>query len=228
MNKLLFVVAIGMAGVLSSCSSIRQIRPLEPGQSAVNVSLGGPIQKISGAYMPTPILSAGYNYGLKRTLDLEAGVGLLQAAFGIIHLDLGANWRPLVARGWIPGVIATPKVQLMTNFKPQSLLVYPEAILTAWWRPTKVLYPYVGIENWIEYHSKRFDGNDQTHHWLFAPYLGLSICKQHWQFQIESRWYTPNIDPILAGATDHFGVGEHGVLGAILGVGYLFGRSGDR
>lgn len=224
MKNLLFIVTGIMTILLFfSCSSVRQIRPLDPGQSAVNVTLGGPIIKALGMYMPAPIMSVGYNYGIKRGFDLETGLGLTQLAFGILHLDCGANWRPLKPKGWVPGFIATPKFQIMTDFTPQSFRLYPDAVLTAWWKPNKILYPYAGIENWIEYHSTRPDGNRQTHHWLAAPFIGLTVCRGPWQYQVETRYYVPNVNNITAGATRHIGFGDYGDLGVFIGAGYLFG-----
>jgi hypothetical protein len=224
MNKLLLTIAIPAVVVLASCSSIRQIRPLEPGQSAVNVSLGGPIIQALAVDMPVPLLTVGYNRGLQKDLDLEGGLDLTSGAFGILHVDLGANWRPLRPQGWVPGVILTPKAQLFDKFKPQNFLLYPEAIITAWWNPTKRLYPYAGIENLFELHSFRPDENEQPHHWLIAPYIGVSVCNKAWQYQFEARYYTPNIETITTGPTRYIGIGGYGGVGAFVGVGYMFGE----
>jgi hypothetical protein len=126
-------------------------------------------------------------------------------------------------KGWVPGAIVSPKFQLMTNFKPNSFRLYPELILTGWWRPSEHFLPYVGLENWFVLGSTRPDGNKQDHHWLIAPYLGLTMCNNHWQFQIEGRVYTPNINHITSGAPENIGLGNYGVLGVFLGVGYQFG-----
>ena len=216
------IFALCIAILAISCSSVRRIRPLDVGQSAVNVSIGGPVLKVAGVYTPIPLLSLGYNYGLLRNLDLEGGLGVTQAVYKILALDLGANWRPLIAHGWIPGIIATPKIHILTNFTPASLRVYPDILATLWWQHKNWLYPYLGIENWIEYHTERTDGNPQTHHWLITPYLGASFANGAWQYQIEGRVYEPNLRNDT-GAPARMGFGPYGVLGLFLGIGYEFG-----
>jgi len=223
MSRYLIILSVILSLLAISCSTIRQIRPLDPGQSAVNVSVGGPITKVGSIFIPLPILSLGYNYGLPYNLDIEAGFGVTQAVYKVTHVDAGINWRPLMPSGWIPGAIVTPKVQLMTNFNPASLRLYPELALTGWWQPSKHFLPYLGIENWFIFASERPDGNPQPHHWLFSPYVGITACNGPWQFQLEARSYAPNLNHVEAGSPENIGIGDYAVLGVILGVGYQFG-----
>jgi hypothetical protein len=223
MSRFFFSLFLIIVLLASSCSTIRQIRPLDPGQFAANLTVGGPITNVAGVYIPLPILALGYNYGLVKNIDLEAGFGITQAIFKIMHIDAGINWRPFMPSGWIPGAIATPKLHFMTNFKPSSFRLYPDLALTGWWQPSKHFLPYLGIENWFIFASERPDGNPQPHHWLLAPYAGITACNGPWQFQLEARVYSPNINHILAGAPENIGLGDYGVLGVIIGVGYEFG-----
>jgi hypothetical protein len=218
----LCAAALALAGLVS-CSSVRQIRPLDVGESAVNVSLGGPITKYIGdAYLPLPLISVGYNYGLMRTFDLEAGFHVMQAVFGIMHFDIGANWRPLQSRAWIPGLIVTPRFHFMTNFEPDAFSFYPDLALTLAWHPKEFFYPYAGIENWFELRTERDDNVEQPHHWLIVPYAGAVLCRGRWQFQVEARAYTPNLRNTGRGPKN-IGFGEYGILGVFLGVGRTFG-----
>lgn len=216
-----FVAAVGLLAL--SCSSIRQVQPLDVGQSAVHATLGGPIADVGRIYIPLPLLSLGYNYGLVKSVDVEAGVGITHALFGIMAIDLGANWRPIVSNGLIPGVIVSPQAHIMTDFKPSSLRVYPALNLTGWWNHRDWLYPYLGIENWVEYHTQRTDGNPQTHHWLIAPYLGVTLTHGAWEYQVEGLVYEPNLRNDN-GAPARIGFGAYGSLGVFLGAGYEFGK----
>jgi hypothetical protein len=207
---------------LFSCSAVRQIRPLTKGESSVALSVGGPITQAGKIYIPLPLISVGYNYGLLEKLDLEAGFHVLSAVYGITQFDLGANLRPWAAAGFRPGLIVSPKVFVMTDWTPASLRLYPDIGLTAYWEMAKYRYWYLGIDNWIEYHQTRDDGNPQKEHWLIAPYAGISLGNSLWQFQLEAKWYTPNLVNNTR-AVKNIGIGQYGVIGVFLGISRSFG-----
>jgi hypothetical protein len=213
-----------VAGVLMllNCAAVRQIRPLEPGESAINVSLGGPTTKYIGdAYAPLPLLSIGYNRGLLRCLDLEAGLDLTHTLYGVPKIDAGVNWRPFKAERWRPALIVTPKLHFATDFSTAARL-YPALSLTGAWHAGR-FYPYLGIENFFELQQERADGLEQENHWLIAPYAGLSIAHKKWQFQVEMRAYTPNLRNDYSRGPDNWGFGDYGIIGFFIGIGRTFG-----
>ena len=184
--------------------------------------MGGPITQVGKAYLPLPLISVGYNYGLLEKFDIEAGFHVLSAVYGIAHLDVGANWRPWAAAGFSPGFIMSPKLFVMTDFTPASLRLYPDIGLSAYWEIAKYRYWYLGLDNWIEYHQTRDDGNPQKEHWLVAPYAGVSLGNRLWQAQVEAKWYAPNL--VNDGrAVKNIGVGKYGIIGVFLGVSRSFG-----
>jgi hypothetical protein len=214
-----------MCALLSGCSTVRFVRPIDKGSSAVAVSLGGPITRVAGRYLPLPMLSAGYGYGITDYLSAEAGVHVTSALFGVAHVDAGVNWTPLRARGAVPGVVVTPGLVLLSNFKPHDSRAYPTVTPTLYWEVGRHLM-YTGAENWFERHSIRSDGNVQPYHWLFIPYIGYGISHGRWQFQSEARVYMPNLKN-TDGATTNLGFGEYGVFGVFLGVSRTFGKAGE-
>jgi hypothetical protein len=216
------IVAAGGCLLLFSCSTVRQIRPLAKGESSAALSVGGPLTQVGKIYIPLPLISVGYNYGLFEKLDIEAGFHVLSAVYGITQLDLGANWRPWAAAGYSPGLIVSPRLFVMTNFKPGSLRLYPDIGLTAYWQIAKYRYWYLGLDNWIEYHQVRDDGNEQKEHWLVAPYAGISLGSRLWQVQAEVKWYTPNLVNNTR-AVKNIGIGRYGIIGVFLGVSRSFG-----
>ena len=213
--------------LLFSCSTIRQIRPLGKGESSGTISVGGPITNIGGSdkvYIPLPLLSVGYNRGiLDKKLDLETGLHITQLLYGILDLDLGVNYRPFISKGWRPGLIVSPKIFLMTDFQPEGFRIYPDLCLTGVWEVRDNWYVFTGIENWFEFSRERDDLNDQEHHWLITPYLGINLGSERWQFQFETRVYTPNLEN-TGRPTENVGFGDYGVLGFFLGVNYTFGK----
>ena len=207
--------------LVTGCSTVRYVRPIEKGTSAASLSLGGPVTQVSGNYLPLPLLSAGYGYGVTDYLSLEAALHITSALFGVAHVDIGANWVPLATRGVIPGVVLSPKVVLLSNFKPHESRSYPVLTPTLYWERGRHLW-YTGVENWFERHSVRADGNEQSHHWLIIPYIGYGIAKGKWQFQAEGRVYMPNLSN-TPGATTNLGFGDRGIIGFFLGVNRTFG-----
>ncbi|MBD3344901.1 MAG: hypothetical protein GF401_07555, partial [Chitinivibrionales bacterium] len=202
--------------VLFGCAPVRQIRPLEKGESSVHVGLGGPITQVGDVYIPLPLLSVGYNRGMHINLDIEFGSHITQAMFGIMHLNGGVNWRPVFSKGLIPGIIISPSVHFMTDFEPQSVRIYPVLDLNGYWKFAQKHYVYAGIENWFELTRTRGDGLQQEHHWLIAPHIGASLGVKKWDILIEGVVYTPNLLNTGRG-TKNIGLGDQGVLGVFLG-----------
>ncbi|MBN1578276.1 MAG: hypothetical protein JW913_17075 [Chitinispirillaceae bacterium] len=202
--------------LIFACSSVRRVVPLESGTSAVTLSLGGPVTEVAKKYIPLPLLSAGYNYGINDRLGIEAGLNLTGALFGLLHVDAGVNWYPLAAKGAIPGITVTPELFFMSNFEAGGHRLYPTLTPTLYWKPGRHLV-YIGVENWFEVHTQRSDGNEQPRHWLIAPYLGYGLSWKKWRFQLEGRGYTPNL--VNTGrATKNIGFGSHGIIGVFIGV----------
>ena len=215
---------ISVIVLVTGCSTVRYVRPIEKGTSVVSASLGGPITQVSGKYLPLPLLSAGYGYGVTDYLSIEAGLHITSALFGVAHVDAGVNWVPVRTKGAIPGVVLSPKVVLLSNFKPRESRSYPVLTPTLYWERGRHLW-YTGAENWFERHRVRADGNEQPHHWLFIPFVGYGIAKGKWHFQTEARVYMPNLSN-TTGPTTNLGFGDRGIIGFFLGVNRTFGGGG--
>ncbi len=209
--------------IITNCSTIRQIRPLEKGQQSVSFSVGGPVTEVGSVYIPLPLMSFGYNRGLiDNTLDLETGLHVTQLLYGILDVEVGVNFRPFQSKAWQPGLIISPKLFFMTDFSGGARL-YPDLCLTGFWKLHEKVYLFTGLENWFEFSSTRDDGLEQKNHWLLVPYIGTNIGSQRWQFQFETRVYTPNLKN-TGRATKNIGFGEYGVLGFFLGVNFTPGK----
>ncbi len=217
-----FFAAAALCLLAVSCSTLRQIRPLAKGESSLSLSVGGPITEVGKTYIPLPLTSLGCNYGLMDRLDVEAGINLLSALYGIAHIDAGVNWRPWTPTGLKPGLILSPKLFALTNFAPASLRIYPDAQVTLYWEMFAYRYVYCGLDNWIEYHRTRDDGTPQANHWLPSPFAGISLGNKRWQFQLEAKWYVPDLVNDTR-AVANIGIGNYGALGVLIGVSRGFG-----
>ena len=142
--------------------------------------------------------------------------------FGILDLDLGVNWRPWSAQKYLPGLIVSPRIFGMTDFKPNSSRIFPDLGLSVYWNPKKFWYVYTGMENWFEFHDTRNDGNVQEHHWLITPYIGTHAGTERWMFAAECKLYTPNVSN-FGRPVKNIGIGKNGVLGIFVGVSRYFG-----
>jgi hypothetical protein len=178
---------------------------------------------IGEATLPLPWLSVGYNHGILAWLDIEAGLDLTHTLFSNPSVDIGANLRPVSSYRWRPALIVSPTFHLASNFDTYFRF-YPDLTLTAAWNPREgAFYPYVGVTNWWEFVGEREDGLEQEHHWFFTPYVGLVYARSRWQYQVEMRVYTPNLENDYGRAPENWGFGDYGIIGFFLGIGRTFG-----
>jgi hypothetical protein len=209
----------GLCIIFYTCSPVRHIHPLETGESSVSAGIGGPITDV-GIYMPLPMLTVGYNRGMPRKIDLETRWHVTMAAYGVLGLDAGANWRPLSAKKFRPGIILSPRLHTFYNFQPGALRLYPDITATLWWKLHERWYLYTGIENWFDLY-RRNDGVEQDI-WAGCPFVGVELGRKRWHVQIEGRLYTPDKDNSGRGPKN-IGIGEKGIWGAFIGVSRSFG-----
>jgi hypothetical protein len=215
--------------LLASCSSVRHVRPVEKGELTASATFGGPFAGQIG-WAPFPMLSLGTNYGVLEKIDIEAGWTVTSALFGVCELDGGCNWRPLGPAGVRPGVMVSAKALGATDFQKGNSRFWPDVGATALWRIHERSYCYRGMENWFETHTTRFDGNEQAYHWLPVVYSGIDYGGRIWQWQIEAKWFVPNIDPLdtPSNPVQTIGIGGYGSIGVYIGVSRSFGKIRDK
>jgi hypothetical protein len=211
-----------------SCSSIRHIRSVEKGELTASASFGGPFAGQLG-WAPFPLLGIGANYGILDNIDVEAGWAVTSALFGVCELDGGCNWRPLKPADWKPGVIASARLLGTTDFQKGNSRLWPDASVTALWQLHSRVYGYLGMDNWFETRTMRYDGNEQSYHWLPVIYTGCDFGTS-WLWQIEGKWYLPNIDPKASPSNPvkTISIGGQGSVGIFVGVSHSFGKIGNK
>ena len=223
---LLRLIGISIIIFCFSCSSIRHVIPLEPGESRISASIGGPITLVGDYYIPVPFLTLGYNYGLKHNLDLEAGFKitdeLFGASIGVTAIDAGVNYHVFTDCKFRPGLYLSLKGMLTTQFKKENTRFFPLIDFGCYWHPSKRNYIYLGMENWIELHTQRYDGNPQENHILLNPYIGYILQNKKWLFQLEGRAVTINCTN-KGRAPKNIGFGDQGIIGVYIGISREFG-----
>ncbi len=216
MKKLLYPLFIILA--ICSCAPTRFVKPLDKGQKAVNLSLGGPLIDYSDLTIPMPFLTATYGYGINNTLTGFGSLNITSALYGNLQLELGATKRLLKQNGSIPAISVNPVANIIYRNK-DAFKFYPQLDVNAYWDYNKGRnFFYVGLSNWFELESKRAFDEDQTHHWLLSPLIGETFVRRKWNYNIEAKVIAPNFSSAKGTVDYKTPFGNHGALGIYFGV----------
>jgi hypothetical protein len=178
---------------LCSCSPTRFVKPLNPKQQAVNLSVGGPVIDYSDLPIPMPFITATYGYGIDSSLTAFGSVNITSAIFGNAQVELGATKRLFKQHKSIPGISINPVANIIYRNK-DAFKFYPQLDVNAYWDYNKGRnFLYVGISNWFELKNKRAFGEEQPNHWLITPAIGETFVRRKWNYTIEAKVITPNV-----------------------------------
>ena len=117
-----FQALVGFWAILAvaGCGTMHSARPLDAGEHAMGVTLGGPMVQFSGAYIPLPNLNLEGKSGLKplldRPLDVNYGMNLTGLAFGIVGLHGGLSWQLVEENKVIPAITVGNRLWVNNNF----------------------------------------------------------------------------------------------------------------
>jgi hypothetical protein len=186
-------VALIFLSTLFACAPSRFVKPLDKGQQAVNLSLGGPLIEFGGLVIPTPLLTATYGKGFDSTLTGFASVHLTSALYGNAQVELGMVKRLRRQNGAAPGISITPVANLIYRNKDAKKF-YPQLDLNAYWDFNRGRnFFYAGISNWFELSARRTLEQKQEHRWLLSPVVGQTFVRQRHNFTIEAKIIAPHI-----------------------------------
>ena len=201
-----------------SCAPARFVKPLDKDQQAVNVSLGGAIIGYSNIAIPMPFLTATYGYGIDSSLTGFASLNITSAIYGNLQTELGVTKRIWKQHGGLPAFSINPVLNFMYRNK-SAVKFYPQLDLNAYWELNKGRnFLYTGLSNWFELSSTRAFNEPQEHHWLLSPFIGETLVRSHWNYNIEAKFISPYIssDPGIVDYKTFYG--KHGALGIYIGV----------
>ncbi|MDG5813979.1 hypothetical protein QA601_02730 [Chitinispirillales bacterium ANBcel5] len=221
MKKTVTLTIVFFALLLLSCTAVRNVKPLNKGDSRISLSFGGPITEVAGTNIPLPLLNVGYSYGVYDDVSIESGMALTDLLFGVMHIDGGITFHPLTIEKWNAGAYVSPGFVLTTNFKEDSFRLLPALNLGWYWEHKKSFF-YTGVDSWFEFRNKRTDQNPQKNRWLPALYLGYGLNHNTWCFQVEGRLFTPHLKN-SGRPVNNQGIGQHGIWGIYIGVNRSFG-----
>lgn len=189
----LLVVYILLFFIIYSCSPIKYIKPLEKGDHAATISMGGPLIKYGAATMPIPFLTANYGYGIDSSLTGFTSLNITSALFGNFQMELGASKQLLKQNNYFPALSFSPVANIIYRNK-DAFKFYPQLAINTFWEYGKHKnLVYIGFDNWFELALKRAHGVQQPNHWIFMPSIGHTFTGNKWNFNVEAKLIAPNL-----------------------------------
>jgi len=231
-----FVIRIIYFGIIAklsiSCSSSRYIKPLASGQSAVTMSLGGPIAKVPGiGVIPMPLTSIGYGYGINNNITVFGDLHTTSMLFGIGQLDLGATYRYWSTEKM--GLTLQPTLNVAVDFYTGANRFWPQLDANFYWDYSelrtkskngngfqKLRTVYGGISNWFDPYLTESQGRKNEQIWIPSIQIGHLWQRNQWTYQLEAKILAPiySNDNIVVNYPSI--LGSRGALGAYFSVYY--------
>jgi hypothetical protein len=174
----IIVLISALTIVLVSCTAVNQVRTVGKGNSAVEISLGGPMFTNLGGAMPVPNILTGYRYGVRRDMDISAVINITGLIMpGVFDVITGVHWIPIQpgigkqsdspSRGWNLSGSAT--VQWVTDFN-HGLVVFP-AIELIGGRRFEWFNPFFGASCGFNFY--RYDKEQSAA--IINPFIGCEF-----------------------------------------------------
>ena len=210
-----------------ACGTMNTARPLDKGQTAVGLTLGGPMVEFGGSFVPLPNALVEGRTGMKplngKNWDINYGLNLTALAFDQAGMHIGATNQLLNQDGNIPAVSVTNRMYVYSNhLSPAStdmgkgIWSNYELSTTLSWKLGKQMV-YTGIAQYFDIPSPSL---------TLTPFLGIELfhsgLTNGFALQLEVRNYAIGRNPTVNTATWNTPFGS-GAFGGSLGFAYRFG-----
>ena len=211
-------LGLALAVFVAGCSTFRPVQPLDPGQTALGVSLGGPLLNTLGTVFPTPILNVVAARGLRSRAGnmpwaVTGALDITAALYGNLHLEPGMVAYPIVQTGGaVPSVAVAGSLHVLAN-RHDSLFV-PHLAGIASWRWGAQLLVYTGGDAALAIKTPAAP--------LIGPLAGAEWVHGRGRFGLEVKWLAPYHD-VEPAAPTWIAPFHHGYFSVLLGAGYQFG-----
>lgn len=216
--------------VLYSCAPARYVKPLDKGQHALQVNLGGPIAKVPGiGVIPMPLSTVGYGYGLKDQLTLFGNLHTTSLLFGVGQVDVGAAYRCWSKKNM--GITLQPTLNVAVDFYTGSNRFWPQLDANYYWDYAelrtkakhgkgfqKIRSVYAGLSNWFDPYLTESQGRTNEQVWIPSIQIGHLWQKNNWVYQFEAKFLAPiySNEDIVVNYPSAFG--NKGALGAYFSI----------
>jgi hypothetical protein len=209
--------------ILAGCSTFRPVQPLAPGETALGVSLGGPLLNTLGTVFPTPILAVSGARGLQsRALGIPwtatGAIDLTAAMFGDLHVEPGLVGYPIVQDTRAPSGAGRPTIAVATSLhvlaNRHDSLFAPHVATVASWQLGRTFLAYAGADAAVAIKTPV--------HPIAGPLGGAEWVTGRSRFGLEVKWLAPyhDVEPLAPGWISPF---HHGYFTVLLGYDHHFG-----
>lgn len=212
---------------LGGCGTMNTARPLDQGEHAFSLTFGGPLLKFGGAAIPLPNAVVEGRSGLPpvldRPLDLNYGINLTAATFGVVELHGGASWLLLDEQGARPALSVSDRLFFATNGldrrkEEHGVWALDQVELTASWSPGQHLV-YAGAAQYTDFSNPRL---------LLSPFVGTQLDFARpggFGLQVEARYM--GINALQEADTLKWVTFGRGAFAPFLGVSYTLPARGE-
>jgi hypothetical protein len=206
----------------ASCSTMNGARPLEPGEHAVGVTLGGPLIDVPNiGTLPMPHATIEGRHGIVHRFDVNYGLHVLPLVFGVAGAHVGGTFLLAPEKGGgLPALAVAQRVYGFTNRldgrDPESARgdwFLSQTELTASWRVADQLF-YGGLAGYVPILQPKP---------YLAPFVGVELRPfVDWaRIQVEARWIAPYVNTRF-GVVDWIAPGDQGAIVLNAGVAFVF------
>lgn len=193
----------------AACGPSRFVEPLEKGENAINVSLGGPLANVPGvATLPLPFTSIGYGRGVTSNITAYGSWYSTAAVFGVAQFDAGATIRMLESVKQKHGFSISPGFNAGLDFYAGNYRFWPQFDAHYYWRynnrqmvqddllinggnPPKSNLFYAGLGTWFELNGTRAHEQKQNTRIVPTLNIGHDLNWKKWTFKTEVKLIAP-------------------------------------
>lgn len=220
-----FLPLLLLVALAAGCSTAHTARPLGKGNSAVHLSVGGPVVGVGVPNTFVPLTTVTFKHGLTDRADVYVGWHVLETFVnrGNLFFDIGASYYFLDQKGARPGLSGAVTISPLINSRSGWAML--DFQFTASWAIGKRErhLVYVGAHN--AFMPVRSEGV-KTPPFSFSPYLGGQLRlgkKRRLGLGLEVKWQRPYVNT-KDGVFGYVGVGPLGALSFLGGVTIYIGK----
>ncbi len=211
----LFFLAI----LITGCGTVSTVRPLEPGQNAVAVSVGGPIVTLPGiGDLPLPYSVLRYRWGVLKSLEAHIGLHPTMLAFGTIGLEAGLSYEIIHGKKLLPSLVLGANPTFWVNPFNVAAGFSPEVEAIFSWIVCDKLLLYSGGQTFFQLEKP---------YAAWAGLLGAEYRLGYAGVDLEVKWYSPTENSEYRVVNFPISPLDQGALGVVLGVTLYPGGSND-
>ena len=211
LSRLIGVVLLSQ--LLFSCMPSRIVRPLDKGEKAVNLHVGGPLIGFAGTTIPVPFTSLMYAQGVTDKTTVFGSLHTTSLLFGVVQTDIGACQNLYYNDSLKLGISVTPAINMAYDTWEGNFKLWPQLDVNAYWdiKPQKS-FVYFGVDNWFELSGTKAHNQSQKNRWIINPQIGFTHVRNKWNYNIEGKWLTPYLKN-TPNVVDYKGISGKGAVG---------------